>query len=296
MRSPLLLILGMMALAAACGGKTNGGGPGGGGSSSGSSSSGSSSGSGSGSSSGISSSSGSGSGGSSSGISSSSGGSSSGGNYCEPLPGCTSSTECPDPGGCGDCYCSGGGWACTGCGDDATDAYPPPDDAPYGYCPGAPPASGSICYEDGTTCGYGSNGDGCGEECTCANGTWQCYSDPCPPPECPPYVPTPGTYCAGGGESCFYGSGSCDSTDCYCDANSGTWSCSYSACVDSGPPFDGGVYDVYPICPTNQPPESAACDSQGMICSYYTGCVDNCLCTSTGWVCAAQEPCVSNDF
>src|ERR1700736_1262815 len=106
MRTPLLLLIGgMIALAGACGGKTDmgvqepsDGGHGGSGSG------------GSGGSSGGVGSSGGGSGGSSGGIGSSGGssgggsGTSSGGATCAPLPGCGSSTECPDPSGCGVCY------------------------------------------------------------------------------------------------------------------------------------------------------------------------------------------------
>jgi hypothetical protein len=62
-------------------------------------------------------SSGGGSGGSSGGISGGSSGgtgSSSGGTSCAPLPGCSSDSECPAPGGCGECYCESGQWECTG--------------------------------------------------------------------------------------------------------------------------------------------------------------------------------------
>jgi hypothetical protein len=280
----------MIALAAACGGQTSGvgdGGPGGGSSGGASSSGAQSSSSGAGSSGGGSSGAGS-SGGGSSGAGSSGGGSS-GGAYCAPLPGCDSSTQCPAPGGCGVCSCSGGEWFCEGggCGDDEADAFPPPEDA--GACPPGPPEQGTACLE-GLVCGYPP--EGCGEQCDCADGAWECYAEPCPPPPpCPSYDPA-GTYCQAPGTSCFYGSGNaCSTEDCYCDPDSDYWECSYSACVDAGPP-----YDAYGGCPTYQPPPNDPCGQQGDVCTYYNGCVDNCLCTATGWVCAAEQPCASNDF
>lgn len=272
MRSPLFFIAGMIALAAACGGQTVGGIPdhGDGGSSS---SGGSSSGGGSGSSSGISSS------------------SSSGSATCKPLPGCGSSTECSNPDGCGICYCEGGNWACaeTGCGDDAVDAQPPPD-SPDDYCPPQAPQEGTICYVDGLDCGYGSNG-GCGESCDCANGVWTCSGDPCPPPECPPSEPAGGTACSSIGIGCGYPSPSgCGGDECNCDP-SGIWYCSGSTCIDGGFPSDGGIADASSVCPGFVPPQGSACDDQGAVCSYDTGCETSCLCASTGWVCASQQGC-----
>jgi hypothetical protein len=179
------------------------------------------------------------------------------------------------------------------------DAYPPPD-SPYPGCPAYPPNTGDACYYDGLACGYDTPG-GCGDSCECVSGVWSCYADPCPPPQCPPYIPSDGEYCSAYGSTCFYGSGTCGGAECYCDPSNDYWECSYSSCIDSGPPdvgppYDGGIYDVYPSCPSLQPPENGSCDSQGMVCSYYDGCVDNCLCTGSGWVCAAQQPCASGDF
>lgn len=278
MRSTALLFAGMIALAAACGGKTSGvGNPGGGGSSgSGSSSSGGSSGSSSG---GISSSSGS--------VSSSSGTNPT----CAPLPGCTSSVECPDPTGCGgSCYCEGGQWECAdpGCGDDVADAGPPDSSE---TCPPNPPPPGTACFEDGFSCGYaGSGGGSCGESCDCANGSWECVAPPCPPPTCPSAAPQPDTACADIGASCDYTSNACFEQ---CDCNpSGSWSCFIGTCIDAGAP-DTGIEDASSVCPVFQPQDGQACSDESAVCSYFdgSGCATNCLCASTGWVCAAQQGC-----
>jgi hypothetical protein len=266
MRSPVLLFASILALAAACGGKTSGVGSGGGGGSS---------------SGGASSSSGGGSGGGSGG---SSGGSSSGGSYCSPLPGCNSETECPEPNGCGTCYCESSGWQCTGCGDDEIDAGPP--DSSFG-CPIDPPTAQTSCQSDGLSCSYGS-AEGCGEGCDCYNNEWSCYADPCPPPTCPSSIPQDGTACFGQGD-CYYSDGSgCGGADCYCGP-SGSWSCAYSVCVDAGPP-DSGPPDAGG-CPGSLPPDGASCDVQGDVCTYLSACETNCLCTATGWVCASQGGC-----
>ena len=271
MRSSLLLFASILALAlaAACGGKTNygPGEPGDGGSSS------------------------SGASGSSSGVGSSGSGSSSGGVTCAPLPGCSSSVECPAPGGCGSCICAeNGGWTCTDC---ISDAFPV-DDSPSSACLVYPPNNGSICYQDGLTCDYASQG-GCGEQCDCQNGSWQCFSDPCPPPVCPPSAPPNQSLCSSIGATCFFPVDSgCGYEQCDCDP-SGTWGCSEGSCVDegppdAGPPTDAGIFDAGP-CPAGEPGANAPCPEDGLVCSYFNGCQANCLCTSTGWVCANEPPC-----
>jgi len=267
MRSFLLLLASILALAAACGGKTSGtiGNPGDGGSSSSSGGSGSSGG-------------------------SSTSGSSSGGVTCTPLPGCSSSLECPSPDGCGECYCEGGQWACagTGCGDDVSDAFPV-DDSPSGSCPFDPPEPGTFCAPQNLSCGYGG-AEGCGETCECQNVGWECFPNPCPPPPCPPSAPPDGSICTGVGSSCFFPIDSgCGYEECDCDP-SGTWGCYTGSCVDAGPPTDAGIFDAGP-CPGSEPPQNAACPEQGLVCEFFEGCQVNCLCTSTGWVCASQGPC-----
>jgi hypothetical protein len=258
----LIPFLATVALAGtACGGRFVGGpnpegDDGGSSSSSGGSSGGSSSGSGSSSGIGSSSSSGGGSG-SSSGISSSSssgggsgsssGGSSSssGGGVCPPVPGegpCSYGEQCGYGTGCGaeDCSCdSSGNWQCV------TPVCPPPE------CPPGAPSSGTSCEYEGQSCGYGSNGGGCGETCECNaffGGTdagsleWQCYADPCPPPVCPPTAPNEGTACSSIGSYCYYpdDAGVCTGETCQCDP-SGIWSCSFGDFCDAGaPPPDAG--------------------------------------------------------
>jgi hypothetical protein len=244
MRSSILLFGSILALAAACGGKTNGG-PGGPGGSSGSGSGSGSSGSGS-SSGAVSSSGGSG---SSSGVTSSSSGGSSGGVTCAPLPGCNSSVECEAPGGCGVCYCENGGWACsgTGCGDDVSDASIGID-SPFDVCPLDPPNPGTFCDTPNIGCGYGSN-DGCGESCNCENDAWQCFSDPCTsedagePPDssfidaspCPGGQPAANSACDEEGIVCSYFDG-CQ-VNCLC-ATSG-WVCATEGPCSSPPPPGG---------------------------------------------------------
>ena len=274
MRALTLLFASLLALAlaAACGGQTNTGlGDGGSSSSSGGSSS---------------------SGASSSGGSTS--GSSSGGVTCAPLPGCNSALECPESGGCGVCYCEHGGWACTGCGDDVSDAYPV-EDSPYGVCPLNPPNPGTLCDAPNASCSYGS-AEGCGESCDCQNGTWECFSNPCPPPLCPQYPPPNGSLCNGIGSSCLFPvNDSCGEEECDCDP-SGTWGCYDIDCFDGGPPSDAGIFDSGPVCPGSQPAPSSPCDELGNVCSYFTGCETNCLCASSGWVCATQQGCNPDDF
>ena len=211
MRSSFLLILGMLALAAACGGQTGGIGNGDGGSNS--------------------SSSGSGSGGSSGGISSSSG-SSSGGTTCAPLPGCSSSVECPSPNGCDFCYCEGGEWACgkSGCLDAS-----PFEDAPY-TCPAfAPPGDSVACSDIGAQCFYPSDaGCGGGDACFCQpSGTWACDQSTCfdsgqldggffdSGDGCPQNQPPNNEACSTQGNVCSYFT-SCE-TNCLC-ASTG-WVC-----------------------------------------------------------------------
>ena len=259
MRAPLIAVTCALALAAACGGQTAGVGGGGHGSSSsgGGSSGGSSSGGGS---------------------SSSGGASSSGGSGCVPLPGCSSSTECPEPNGCGECYCQGSGWECTGCGDDAVDASIPDSSI---QCPPVAPADGSLCPENGLACGYASDPGGCGESCDCLNGTWACSYPPCPPPVCPPDPPTPQTSCIGSGLDCYYpDDAGCGGEACSCDST-GLWECSVGDCIDAGPPDAG-------LCPGSMPANGDPCDMAGDVCSYLSLCTTNCLCTATGWVCATQ--------
>jgi hypothetical protein len=169
-----------------------------------------------------------------------------------------------------------------------SDAFPV-DDAPSGACPFDPPNPGQLCSPEGVTCGYGS-AEGCGEQCDCQNGAWQCFTDPCPPPQCPPSAPPDQSVCSSIGSSCFFPINSgCGSEECDCDP-SGTWSCYPSECADAGPPTDAGIFDSGP-CPIGEPGPSAACPEDGLVCSYFNGCEANCLCTSTGWVCANEPPC-----
>ena len=262
MRSPVLVFASILALAAACGGKTGGtiGGDGGG----------------------------------SSGSSGGSSGSSSGGVSCKPLPGCDSSVECNTPDGCGTCFCENGSWECTGggCGDDVADASPP-EDAPFEVCPPEPPSPGGICFESNTFCDYPTDA-GCGEGCFCANGSWECSANPCPPPSCPPSVPPPGTACSGPNTSCFYPVGDgCGEIECDCD-DPGYFTCITSECFDAGPPDTGppdSGFNDGGGCPGVQPVENGSCLSQGLVCSYFTGCETNCLCSSNGWICANEGPC-----
>jgi hypothetical protein len=263
----LLLCVSAAALTAqGCGGRTAG--IGGNGSSSGGSSgsSGGSSG-GSGSSSGISGSS-SGFSGSSSGISGSSSGitGSSSGTVpvCEPLPGCSSETECPDPNGCGLCYCDNGGWECPG-GKCTTDAGIP--------CSPTPPAG--ACSYDGQTCNYGD----C-TTCSCENGEWACFGGGCIPDggnPCPP-VPPSGT-CFSSGQTCDY-PGACGGEECECDGNQ--WECFGQVC----PP---------PECPPGPPPPGSSCapDPDGTTCDYSgPDCsTEECTCESSVWECGGSGGC-----
>lgn len=201
--------------------------------------------------------------GSSSGIS----GSSSGGNYCKPLPGCTSETVCPAGDGCNTCYCGyDGSWECTqrACPVEA------------GTCPVQPPTAGTGCYPSGEYCDYGS---GCGSEaCDCANGTWECSYAGCPPPppQCPPGEPFSGSSCPADGQYCYYGN-TCGTDTC--DCSSGAWQCSVAVCPP--PP---------PACPTSEPPNGMACMNVGTLCDYPINnsvCqYDQCECDQSGtWGC-----------
>jgi len=211
MRSSFLLVLGTLAFAAACGGQTGGIGNGDGGSNS--------------------SSGGSGSGGSSGGTSGGSG-SSSGGTTCAPLPGCSSSVECPSPDGCDFCYCEGGEWACgkSGCLVDAS----PVEDA-TSTCLGYAPPDGAACSDIGAQCFY-QNDAGCGgDACYCQPpGTWLCEQSTCfdsgpsfdggffdSGDGCPENQPPNNEACTTQGNICSYFTG-CE-TNCLC-ASSG-WVC-----------------------------------------------------------------------
>ena len=79
--------------------------------------------------------------------------------------GCTSTSYCPDPSGCGGWTCTGGQWF----GNDVGTYCNP------GTCPDAPPASGDSCAAPSLACTWN---DAC-RTCTCATaGTWGC-SDVC---------------------------------------------------------------------------------------------------------------------
>jgi hypothetical protein len=174
-----------------------------------------------------------------------------------------------------------------------SDAFPG-DDGPNPVCPVDPPPPGSLCYQNGISCSYGS-AEGCGGQCDCQNGSWTCFSNPCPPGPCPPSAPPSGSICQGVGASCFFPVDSgCGYEECDCDP-SGTWGCYQGSCVDegppdAGPPFDASLFDAGP-CPVGEPGANQACPEDGLVCSYFNGCQANCLCTSTGWVCANEPPC-----
>jgi hypothetical protein len=276
MRSPALFFGSFLVLVIACGGRSDDillGGSGVGGSSSGSGGSGGGSGSGG-------SSSGGGSGGSSGAGSSSSSGSSgsSGAGGCTPLPGCKSSEQCPEPGGCGYCYCVNDNWACESTGD--CDGGPSMDAASPG-CPPYPPPPGTQCPSDGVGCGWASPG-GCGDEsCYCQNGYWQCISSVCDgggPPSCPPGPPTDQSPCNDVGAYCDYPlNGVCADYICQCDP-SGTWGCGEYNCVDSGlsdtGPPDTGVFDA----------GGPGCGQVGTSCVIDSQCCSG-LCNGTSLTC-----------
>ncbi|MCA9619475.1 MAG: hypothetical protein KC731_10635 [Myxococcales bacterium] len=71
--------------------------------------------------------------------------------------------------------------------------------APECVCPDAIPSDGSLCRQEGLTCGYGD--DSCGfpeQEASCQDGTWFVYYNSCNPPPpfyCPTEVPENGSPC-----------------------------------------------------------------------------------------------------
>lgn len=155
---------------------------------------------------------------------------------CTPLPGCTSTTMCPDPDGCNTCYCSGGQWGCTA--RACVDAAPP-------VCPATEPPNGSACAANGLRCTYGAR---CGPSCACLNGSWSCAIPPCPPPpQCPQTPPGGGSSCDGWqGEMCNYPSPTgCGGEVCSCpDTTQPSWKCLIGDCIDaSPPPIDAGAHD-----------------------------------------------------
>jgi hypothetical protein len=119
------------------------------------------------------------------------------------------------------------------------------------------------CDEEGFTCGYGDNGGGCGEQCTCEEGEWACAVDPCPPPICPPQPPGPGDTCDDG-LSCGYGDG-CDSEQCFCTG--GYWECEGTSCPPSS-------------CPSEPPGNYQECSQLGSLCDYP---IENNVCNT--WEC-----------
>jgi hypothetical protein len=170
------------------------------------------------------------------------------------------------------------------------DAYPV-EDSPYTTCPFDPPNPGSFCDTPNIGCSYGG-AEGCGETCECANDAWECFGNPCPPPECPGVPPPSGSLCSSIGSSCFFPvNSSCGEEECDCDP-SGTWGCYDIDCFDGGVSVDAGFPDAGP-CPGSEPAQSSICPEEGLVCSYFNGCESNCLCTGGGWVCATEGPCSS---
>jgi hypothetical protein len=121
----------------------------------------------------------------------------------------------------------------------------------------------NACDTDGLTCSYALTG--CGEECTCVNGDWQCAADPCPPLlVCPSEPPGPGATCDDG-MTCNYGSG-CDNEQCSCTG--GYWECEGTSCPPSS-------------CPSEPPGNNDACSSGvGSVCDYP---IENNVCNT--WEC-----------
>jgi hypothetical protein len=248
------LLLVASALAVGCGGKTANGGPGdGGGSGNGSGASGGGDGSGNGSGGSGASSGGSGGeadsgppdGPSVTDATLSGDGSSSGGgdgsmgdesNVCKPLPGCTSSTQCPATDGCNACTCEDGVWECTGY------ACPDGGNVACGTGPG-PYVNGRPCTPPPQACSWPL---GPGYECSfyfcsCSfGGEWFCSQEDCDGGAglnvgeggahgtypCPVEQPSQSSSCPLDGALCSYGYGTCGnvfSTNCLCFE--GVWDC-----------------------------------------------------------------------
>jgi hypothetical protein len=190
---------------------------------------------------------------------------------------------------------SGGGssgGSSSGAGDDV-DAFPGDDST---SCPESPPTPQTSCFADGADCSYGS-AEGCGESCVCQDGVWSCAEPPCSEEACPPAPPQSETACQGAGSACLYPiNGACENEECDCEP-SGSWYCYPNDCIgDGGESSDGGgPFDAGP-CPGAQPPASAGCPDQGLVCTYFDPCETNCLCATSGWVCAAEPGCAQADF
>jgi hypothetical protein len=90
---------------------------------------------------------------------------------CTPLPGCSSTTQCPSE--CNTCTCIGGAWACTAklCPDGGGAEAAPPDSGDDG-------GMAKTCYpllgcSSTTQCPSECN------TCTCVNGDWACTEKGC---------------------------------------------------------------------------------------------------------------------
>jgi hypothetical protein len=161
-----------------------------------------------------------------------------GSNDCQPLPGCSSTSECPAGDGCNSCSCGGGQWVCTkmACVDggplgDAASDSPPDVTAP---CPASVPPEGQTCGATAMTCQYQG---ACVQRCVCSGSgtTWACNH--CQPP-CPAPIPSEGSSCSGfGGVLCLYPPSlpGCAKAECSCDGSNGfLWSCPNDGCFSDG--------------------------------------------------------------
>ena len=157
---------------------------------------------------------------------------------CQPLPGCTSTTECPSTDGCNTCNCEQGGWECTG--------YSCPDGGNIG-CPPNPPGNDSPCSNQfvGTQCNFplAPGVYACRTwACTCwAGDLWYCAQTDCPDggnsSGCPTNEPSQGSSCDSAGTVCGFGVCGTDdrkfADDCLCSG--GMWDCSpVAACSTDG--------------------------------------------------------------
>ncbi|HEX8796791.1 MAG TPA: hypothetical protein VF765_37825 [Polyangiaceae bacterium] len=118
-------------------------------------------------------------------------------------------------------------------------------------CPTDPPAAGSACIGNGTTCNYGQNYEGnCGggTVVVCTNGTWGYEATPGAGAgyyACPATIPTQGSACnlssCGAQPSCSYGCG--QGGPAYATCNGSTWQVTFEGAgcaVDGGDGGDAG--------------------------------------------------------